>query len=135
MTGPWLRFPDVEDALVVLLEPLAGGPAHTGTETPTNLQDVLPFIRAVRRPGGFSDHVNDFATVDLDVFHSTYRTGAKPLAERVRQFLTSQKHSIGGVVIDRIECPSGPGELPWAPGIRRMGATYTVVSRRYLAAS
>jgi hypothetical protein len=129
-----MRFPDIEDALVVLLEPLAGGEDHTGTETPANLQDVLPFIRVVRT-GGFSDQVNDYATVDIDTFDATYRTGVKPLAERVRQFLTGQTHRVGGVVLDRITCPNAPAELPWAPGMRRMGATYTVVSRRYLAAS
>jgi hypothetical protein len=128
-----MRFPDVQRALATLLEPLAGGEAHTGIETPAGLQEVLPFIR-VTRGGGPSDNVNDYARVDIDVFHSTYAE-SEPLAERVRQFLTGQKHRLGAVVIDRIECPNTPAELPWAPGIRRMGATYTVVSRRYRAAS
>lgn len=132
MTAPVWRFPDLEDFLVVLLEDLAGGEQHTGTETPSNLADVLPFIRVIRPPGGgFSDQLNDYGVVDIDVFHRTYRLGAKPLAEDVRQILTTRKHRIVGQVIDRIECTAAPAELPWAPGIRRVGATYRTVARRY----
>lgn len=129
MTGPQ-RFPDVEEILAVLLEPLAGGEKYTGTETPANLQELGRFIR-VRRGGGFSDRLNDYATVDIDAFHTSYRTGVKPLAEAVRQFLTAGPHRHGPVVIDRITCTSAPVEQPWAPGIRRMLATYRTVARRY----
>lgn len=134
MTGPWWRFPDVEQTLAVLLEALVGGELHTGTETPADLDKKMPFIRVIRPPGGgFSDAVNDYATVEIDVFHTNYHSGAKPLAERVRQFLTTQKHRLGPAVIDTITCTSSPGELPWAPGIRRVGATYQTVARRYRA--
>lgn len=133
MTQPWRRFPDVQAALVALLEQLAGGAQHTGIETPENLQDVMPFIR-VRRVAGASDQLHDYADVDVDVFAAEYRQ-AEPLAERVRQFLTGPKHRVGDVVLDRIVCQSAPVELPWAPGVRRIGATYLVVSRRYTAVS
>ncbi|MER7331665.1 MULTISPECIES: hypothetical protein [unclassified Micromonospora] len=123
----------MEETLAVLLEPLAGGELHTGTETPADLDKRLPFIRVVRPPGGFSDQHTEYVTVNIDVFHSNYRSGAKPLAERVRQFLTTQKHRLGPAVIDTIVCTSGPGEMPWAPGIRRVGATYQTVARRYRA--
>lgn len=124
------RFPDVQKVLAALLEPLAGGPGHTGSETPEDLQAVLPYIRIVRRPGGPSDYLNDFATVEIDVFAARYDI-AEPLAEDVRQLLTGSPHSVGRAVIDRISCPGGPAERPWGPSVRRFGATYRVVSRRY----
>ncbi|MFI7608785.1 hypothetical protein ACIBTV_27245 [Micromonospora sp. NPDC049366] len=134
MTAPWSRFPDVQRALAALLEPLAGGAGHTGAQTPENLQQVLPFIRVYRR-GGSSDRFNDYASVEVDVFAATYGgdSGAEALSERVRQFLTGQPHAIGPVVLDRITCTSAPAERPWAPDVRRIGATYQVVSRRYAA--
>lgn len=126
------RFPDVQKVLAALLAPLAGGPGHAGSETPEDLQAVLPYIRIVRRPGGPSDHVNDYATVVIDVFAARYDI-AEPLAEDVRQLLIGGPHAVGRAVLDRITCPGGPSELPWGPGVRRFGATYRVVSRRYAA--
>ncbi|MFG1872151.1 hypothetical protein [Micromonospora arborensis] len=131
MTQPWHRFPDVQAALVVLLEGLAGGPAHTGIETPEDLLAATPFIR-VRRIGGTSDHLHDWATVEVDVFHTTYR-GGEERAERVRELLTGTKLRVGPMVLDNVICQVSPTELPWGPGIRRFGATYRVVSRRYRA--
>ncbi|WP_053065478.1 hypothetical protein [Micromonospora sp. RV43] len=132
MTQPWDRFPDVQAALLVVVEGLAGGPEHAGIETPEGLVAATPFIR-VRRLGGNSDLLHDWATVEVDVFHTTYR-GGEELAERVRQWLTGRKHRAGPAVLDSITCQVSPIELPWGPGIRRFGATYRVVSRRYRAA-
>lgn len=127
MTTPLRRFPDVQRALVAILGPLVDGRA--GTQTPDDLELKMPFIR-VTRTGGPSDHVNDYAYVDVDVFAGTYSV-AEPLAERVRQLLTGPPLRAGDVILDRISCESAPAELPWAPGVRRFGATYLVVSRRY----
>ncbi|WP_431881821.1 hypothetical protein [Micromonospora chalcea] len=127
MTAPLRRFPDVQRALVSILGPLVDGRA--GTETPSDLEKKMPFIR-VLRTGGPSDRVNDYATVDVDVFAATY-TAAEPLAERVRQLLTGPPLRAGAAILDRISCESAPVELPWAPGVRRFGATYLVVSRRH----
>ncbi|MBQ1047854.1 hypothetical protein KBX50_05195 [Micromonospora sp. C51] len=134
MTAPWSRFPDVQRALATLLEPLAGGAGHTGAQTPDDLQQVLPFIRITRRGGG-SDRLNDYASVEVDVFADQYGgdDGAEALAERVRQFLTGAPRAVPPVVFDRITCVSGPTERPWAPEVRRFGAAYLVVSRRYVA--
>lgn len=132
MTAPMWVFPDVEQVLAVLLEALVPGERHTGTETPKDLDVRLPFIRVMRTPGGSSDAVNDYVPLSVDVFHTSYHSGAKPLAETVRTFLTTQPLRLGPQVIDRIRCDSGPGEMPWAPGIRRVGATYSTVARRYL---
>lgn len=129
MSGTFRRFPDVQRALVAILGPLVGGRA--GTETPADLESRMPFVR-VTRTGGPSDRVSDFALVDVDVFAATYAT-AEPLAEQIRQLLTGPPLRAGVVILDRISCESGPTELPWAPGVRRFGATYLVVSRRYTA--
>lgn len=131
MTGPLQRFPDVQAALVTLLESLAGA-GRTGIETPGNLQDVLPFVRVIRR-GGTSDRINDHATVEVDVFDLTYK-GAELLAERVREYLTGERLRAGPAVIDRVTCERAPAEVPWGPGVRRFNAAYRLVSRRYTAA-
>ncbi|MFG3710886.1 hypothetical protein [Micromonospora sp. NPDC047730] len=127
MTAP--RFPDVQKVLAAALAALVGGPEHTGSETPDDLQDRLPYIR-VRRRGGPSDRFSDYASVEVDVFASRYDV-AEPLAEAVRELLTGTPITVGRAVIDRITCPNGPVERPWGPGVRRFGATYRVVSRRY----
>lgn len=132
MTGPLRRFPDVQRALVTLVEQVAGA-GRAGAETPADLQERMPFVR-VLRVGGGSDHLSDYAVVDVDVFAGAY-TVAEPLAERIRQHLTGPPPRVGPVVLDRITCQSGPAELPWAPGVRRFGATYLVAARRYTATS
>ncbi len=130
MTAPLRRFPDVQRVLVTLLEPLAGA-GRAGIETPGDLQQKLPFVRVVRT-GGSSTRLSDYALVDVDCFAATY-TAAELLAERVRQYLTGPPLRSGPAVLDRITCQSAATELPWAPGIRRLNATYQVTARRYLA--
>lgn len=128
MTSPFRRYPDVQRLLVDELEGLAGA-GRTGIETPVNLADVLPFVR-VMRVGGFSDRLNDRATVDVDVFSSTYTAG-ELLAERVRQHLVGPPPPV--VLLDRVDCEIAPRELPWGDGtVRRWNATYLVTSRRHL---
>lgn len=123
------RFPDVQKLLVADLETLAGA-GHTGIETPVNLGDVLPFVR-VRRIGGPSDRLNDYATVDVDVYEALYGDG-ELLAEQVRQYLCGPPPPIAA--LDRVDCETGPRELPWGDGnVRRWGATYHVVARRRAA--
>lgn len=128
MTTPLWRFPDAQAVLVDLLEQFTG-PGRTDTETPDNLLEVLPFIR-VLRSGGLSDRVSDHARVEVDVFATTYAQ-AEETAEAVRQYLIGTPLRSGPAVIDRVQCDQGPVEKPWAPGIRRFGATYSIVSRRY----
>lgn len=129
MTGPFLRFPDVQRVLVADLEAVAGVD-HTGIETPEDLAAALPFIR-IRRSGGGSDRLNDFATVDVDCFATTY-TEAEQLAERVRQRVVGPPPPIA--VLDRATCEVGPRELPWGDGqIRRFAATYQIAARRRLS--
>lgn len=127
MTTPLYRFLDVQAVLVDELEALVGT-GHTGVETPANLADVLPFVR-IRRTGGPSDRLNDYASIDIDVFAALY-TAAELLAERVRQHLCGPPPPVS--TLDRIDCDIGPRELPWGDGtVRRWGASYSVVSRRH----
>lgn len=131
MTTPLRRFPDVQVILVNLLEEFVGLD-RTGIETPVNLQARLPFIRVVRT-GGSSGLLVDHATVDVDCFGTGY-TATELLAEQVRQYLTGPPLRYGPQILDRITCESSPTELPWAPGMRRIGATYLVTARRYTTA-
>ena len=125
------RFPDVQVLLVRHLEQLLGA-GHVGIETPADLTAALPFAR-VRRVGGLSDRLNDFATVDVDVFAGLY-TAAELLAEQIRQDLVGPPPPLP--LLDRISCDNAPRELPWGDGatVRRFGATYVTVARRHTTA-
>lgn len=115
-------FPDVEAVLVAALESFG----TVDTVTPSDLQEQLPFIRVVRS-GGPDDHVSDYPVVDLDVFGAT-RAQAWDLAAEIRDHLRFA-HAIRE--FDRVGTEVGPRELPWGdPGIRRIGATYRIVTRR-----
>jgi hypothetical protein len=131
------RFPNMPRLLAALLTNaglIAAG--RIGTETPATLDTQLPFIR-VRRVGGNSDQVNDYPTVDVEVFHNSAVNG-ESLAELVRQYLTAPGLPAGVTargVIDRVEVLNGPQELPWADTrVRRFGATYRITCRRITTA-
>lgn len=127
MTADFGPFPDVEVVLVDLLSDLG----ETGTLTPANLQDVMPFIR-VQRVAGADDKVTDRATVAIDSFAAT-RPAAVALAEAVRQRLISHPNPVPGVgTLDFAVTVTGPNELPWADtqSIRRFTATYRLSVRR-----
>lgn len=121
-------FADIEVLLVVLLQDLAGGEDHCDTETPENLIDVLPFIRA-RKVGGDRDPVFDRPIVEIDVFGPS-RAAAQPLAEQVFEFLMGRQPS-PSTAIDSTVCGESPRELPWGDGrIRRWSASYAFDLRR-----
>lgn len=120
-------FPDTEAALLAVLVDLAGN----GTITPTNLADVLPFVR-VMRFGGSDDLLTDTARVDVDCFAAT-RPAAQSLAEAVRQRMLSYPHVVDGVgTIDYATTDLAPNEVPWSDSqsVRRFTASYTVTTRR-----
>lgn len=126
---PLRRFPDMQRIIAdVLVDAGLLAEGRTGALTPDNLQDVLPYAR-VTRIGGGSDLLNDSATVDVDLFASSYADG-ELLAERIRQLLVGPPPPHAG--LDRAECVSGPRELPWddRAAVRRFGASYLVVARR-----
>lgn len=119
-------FPDIERALMTLLSDLAA----TGTQTPDDLQDSMPFVR-VARYGGPDDRFTDTARVDVDCFAAS-RDAAHTLAEQVRARLLSYPHVVGSTVIDRAITDNGPNEIPWSndPNVRRFTAAYQVRARR-----
>jgi hypothetical protein len=127
------RFPNMPRLIAALLTNAALVAAgRVGTETPASFTNMLPFVR-VRRVGGGSDLVNDYCTLDLEVFHDS-ALNAESLAELIRQYLSTPGLPAVAMrgVIDRVEVITGPQELPWADtAIRRFGATYRVTARRY----
>lgn len=122
------RFADIATAVAQLLAGLAG-PGRTGITTPADLAGLMPFIRATRS-GGPRDRLNDYARIAVDVFDTEYARGMA-MAQEVAAFLEPARLHYGALVIDRVEVDSAPQEVvPWAPGVFRFEATYTVVSRR-----
>jgi hypothetical protein len=122
-------FPDLETAIRTALADLVTDLAHTGTVTPADLQQRLPFIR-VRRFGGTDDRLTDQARVDVDYFAAS-RAAAWAGAEAVRQRLISRPLRVGAVVIDQVTTTTAPIEVPWDdPNVRRVTAAYTASARR-----
>lgn len=126
------RFADMAGVVARLLIDLAA-PDRVGVTTPDDLTGLLPFIR-VARSGGPRDRLNDYARLTVDVFNDDYDAGFA-LAEDVAAFLEPGRLIYGPVLIDRVAVDSAPQEIaPWAPGIFRFEAGYTVVSRRHRVA-
>jgi hypothetical protein len=123
------RFPDAARTVATLLIPYASA-QRVGTRVPSSLTGLLPFIRVVRH-GGPSDLVSDYARLHIDVLADSVTVG-ELLAERIRQYLTTERLSLPPAIIDRVICDGAPEEVaPWAPGIFRFEGRYTAVSRRY----
>jgi hypothetical protein len=124
LTSPFLRFPDIQRVLVEHLAQFG----NTAIETPQNLNERLPFVRIVRTGGG-SGLISDGARFEVDVFAGTY-LAAEQLAEQIRQYLCGPPP--GPHALDRVECLTGPRELPWDDDglVRRWSAEYGAVTRR-----
>jgi hypothetical protein len=126
------RFADMATVTAQLLIALAAAD-RVGITTPADLTGKLPFIRVIRG-GGPRDRVSDFARITIDIFDSDYGRGFA-LAESVAAFLETVPLRQGAVVIDRVGVDTAPAEVaPWAPGIFRFEAAYTIVSRRHRVA-
>ena len=126
------RFADMASIVAHLLTAVAAAD-RVGVATPDNLTGRMPFVR-VTRAGGPRDRFSDFARVTVDVFDDDYDRGYAT-AEDVAAFLEPVPLRYGPVVIDRVAVDNAPQEVaPWAPGIFRFEATYTVVSRRHRVA-
>lgn len=122
-------WPDVERIVGDLLAGLTA-PGSIGSETPANLQDVLPFIR-VRRIGGSDDLITDAARVDVQVYAAD-AAQAKQLAETARQRILAGSAVTSHGVLDHGRTEAGPMILPAddTAGIRRIVSTYRVSVRR-----
>lgn len=123
------EFPDVEKCLVQLLTDLA----DTGTETPPNLESVLPFLR-VTCTGGRDDFVTDTSRFDVHAFAGT-KAAAADLAGKVRQRLLGKPHTGNGWVLDRVTTLVKPHEQPYVddPPPWRYVASYSASARRSAA--
>lgn len=123
-------FPDLEFGLLDWLEArfseLIG---HVGTETPDDLDQRFPFVRAYV-VAGTDDGLTDRSVVDIDVF-ADRREQARALAERIRTELTVYPPVVGGVILDTAFTEVRPRRLPWPDEqTRRWGATYRLSARR-----
>jgi hypothetical protein len=124
-------FPDVQDLLVDAMAVWVGGDTdRVDSETPDNLQQMLPFIRVVKMGGGRS-RISDYPSVSVDVFAATYSEAFR-LAERIDQWLAGPPPPLPS--LDRVVHDVAPREMDWPdPDIRRFQAQYTVVTRRVRA--
>lgn len=131
---PSRRYPDVETVVQDMLAELVGGTSHVGSETPSDLQARLPFVR-VTRYGGADDGITDNADIDVDCYGSR-RSATLRLAEQVRELLTRGSHVVSSdgaqVVVDRVATILAPFQPPddGDPAVRRFTASYSVRARR-----
>ncbi|MGW6948981.1 hypothetical protein ACWGHD_18905 [Streptomyces xanthophaeus] len=114
---------DVEAVIAPWLE--ATLEVTSASETPPDLEDLLPFIR-VERVGGPDERFTAHPRIAVDVFAAT-ADEARTLAGRVSDALVFLRGPVGDAVVRRVTCDSGPSRQPWAnPAIHRRGAAYTV---------
>ncbi|SET48244.1 hypothetical protein [Nonomuraea wenchangensis] len=119
---------DVEAALVAWLENNVAG-VHASTETPSDLDDRLPWLQVVRLGGPYDGFRRDQPTVDISAFAAT-GPAASDLALQVQEALHTQLWgaTTGGAVFSRVETRTGPHKVPYDnPALRRYEATYAFV--------
>ncbi|MEV7013273.1 hypothetical protein [Streptosporangium sp. NPDC051022] len=118
---------DVEALLTSWIEATVDN-VHAMSETPNDLDDLLPAAK-IRRIGGPYDGFRlDRATVDVDVFDAT-RDGASAVALHIQWALHNllARNKTGDAVVTRVETLTGPRPLPYDnSGLRRFGATYRI---------
>lgn len=122
-----MDFADVEKLLVGWLKTQLT-PVRVVTETPANLQAVLPVIQVGRVGGADRDVVIDNALVTVDCFGAS-REAAKTLAEQVRTALRFQLpgHATTDCVVTKTTTVSAPAWRPWDDtSLRRFGASYQI---------
>lgn len=125
-------FPDAEDVVMALLEPVA----PTTTDTAATLDSETPVIK-VTRVGGADDFFTDRPLVEVAVFAPTYEQ-ARQVAHACQQvILASGGRTIvtpdhpGGVLIDKAETVSAPLRVPYEnENLRHKAATYQFAWRR-----
>lgn len=122
-------FPDAENVMISLLEPLVDDPAHqVVTAAPEQL--VLPTI-LVRRIGGSNDSHSDFPNLAVTCFAAT-RPQAWALAEQIRQVvLASRRTKVNGVLVDNAETVTPAVQMPEEnEDLRSVMAVYRLSMRR-----
>jgi hypothetical protein len=119
-------FPNIE-RLIASIFAVDLGADHVGSETPDDLEAVLPFLRAVR-VGGPRTHQFDYPVVDLDFF-DVDEAGGAPAASRIGNRLLAKPPPHPS--IDLVSCEPSFRELPWgeSESVRRWGATFYIQTR------
>lgn len=125
-------FPDVEDAVMTLVEDWFG--ADVGTRVPADIQQHLQaggvFVRVTLTPGGRDNGVSDRSVLDIDTFTAT-RAAGYDLSEGIRTRLLRGPHRVGDVVLDKVVTVTKPFPADWEDdAIRRRIATYSISARR-----
>ncbi|MFI9237821.1 hypothetical protein [Streptomyces sp. NPDC053079] len=125
------HWPDAEAALIAWLPRLLDG-MRVCTDTPANLETVLPLVRLYRSGGTDDGFRLDAAVVEVDVFAGT-RAQAVALAARLRALLLEHlpgstiSAATGDVVVTACSTTAAPAVRPWTnPAVVRVGATYSV---------
>jgi hypothetical protein len=121
---------DIEEFLVVYLQPVAAG--NVSVEMPTT--PTLPFVLIERVAGG-DDRITDRPIVDVNIFHST-RALSSATATQMHQMMhvlnakTAVTVTAGTVRIDRVITLHGPSYLRYEDeNLKRYVARYEVESR------
>lgn len=123
-----MSYPDVERLLVAYLSTALN--VRVLTDTPSNLEKVLPLVQVTRYGGDEAAPGIDRATVDIDCYGAN-RSAASNLAERVRYALLYRLPgtSVGDVGIPRVDTLTGPSWRPYDnTTIRRFGASYQITT-------
>ncbi|MEU3986185.1 hypothetical protein AB0F77_40020 [Streptomyces sp. NPDC026672] len=119
-------MPDIEAVLNPWAEATFG--VMAGAETPSDLENHLPFIR-IERGGGIDERFTEHPRVFVDVF-AAMADEARTLSNSLRDALLFLRGPVNGAVIRDVRCDSGPSRQPWAnDAIYRRGASYTVSFR------
>jgi hypothetical protein len=119
---------DIEAVLIAWLEDNVED-VRASTETPSDLDEHLPWLQ-VRRIGGPYDGFRlDQPTVDIAVYETT-GAAASSLALQIQHLLHDHLEGsvAGGAVFSRVSTSTGPHWVPYDnPGLRRYEATYGFV--------
>lgn len=125
-------FPDAEDVVMSLLEPVA----PTTTSTGPDLETEAPVIR-VTRVGGDDDGITDRPLVEVAAFATTYDAARKLARDCLVTILAAPNTKVttedypDGVLVDKAETASSPVRVPYDnPDLARKIGTYRFAWRR-----
>jgi hypothetical protein len=119
---------DVEAVLIAWLESTVED-VRASTETPSDLEDRLPWLQVRRIGGPYDGFRRDQPVVDITSYAAT-GPDASDLALLVQQLLHERLWgaTTSGAVISRVETRTGPHWVPYDnPNLRRYEATYAFV--------
>jgi hypothetical protein len=119
---------DIEAVLIAWLEEVIED-VRASTETPADLDDLLPYLQVVRTGGPYDGYRLDQPAVDIAAFAAT-GPQASALAAQVQVLLHEEfaRNKIGAAVISRVETATGPHWVPYDnPAMRRYEASYRFV--------